>query len=69
MYTDGLVEAFSERAENHKEYGVDGVIDTLLRMKTDSLEKTLKGLFDDSFGFTGGAGRHDDTSVVLMERE
>jgi serine phosphatase RsbU (regulator of sigma subunit) len=68
MYTDGLVEAFSE-GNGHKEYGVDGVVETLRRTAPQPIEQTLRALFDDSYRFTGGTGRHDDTSVVLLERE
>jgi hypothetical protein len=32
------------------------------------LEHTLDQLFQASLGCTAGQGRHDDTSVVLMER-
>jgi hypothetical protein len=37
-------------------------------MKDKPLDAALAALFDDSFAFTGGLGRHDDTSGVLMER-
>jgi hypothetical protein len=33
-----------------------------------SLDETQHELFEASFRFTRGAGRHDDTSVLLIER-
>jgi hypothetical protein len=32
------------------------------------LSHTLDELFRESLAFTGGHGRHDDTSVLLLER-
>jgi serine phosphatase RsbU (regulator of sigma subunit) len=69
LYTDGLVEAISEGAEQHREYGVNGVVETLKRSSAAPIDRTLQALFDESYAFTGGAGRHDDTSVVLLERD
>ena len=71
LYTDGLVEAFHEEqsaGEQLSEYGLDGVSKTLSRCATAALSKTLQALFDDSYAHTKGTGRHDDTSVVLLER-
>lgn len=67
MYTDGLVEAF-HLSEGHQEFGVAGVMETLHRSNGKPLQAVLQALFDDSYNFTRGAGRHDDTSVVLLER-
>lgn len=67
LYTDGLIEAFHGEDE-HREYGMEGVEGTLRRTCSTSLDKALQALFDDSFAFTGGLGRHDDTSGVLLER-
>jgi phosphoserine phosphatase RsbU/P len=69
LFTDGLVEAISETHETHQEFGQDGVINTLQRSAKGPLTQTLQALFVDSSAFTKGAGRHDDTSVVLLERE
>ena len=68
LYTDGIIEAFPDATEQHIEFGLSGVIDTLKRCRQNSLEETLQALFDDSLAFTQGAGRHDDTSIVLLER-
>ena len=68
MYTDGLIEAFGDEEGRHQEYGVDGVIKTLTDNRGDTVEATLEALFTDSHDMTGGAGRHDDTSVVVFDR-
>lgn len=67
IYTDGLVEAFPE-APRHNEYGIKGVVCTLRRTAEQTLSACLDALFQDSYAHTQGAGRHDDTSVVLLER-
>ena len=69
LFTDGLEEAFpSSITARHDQFGVDGIKETLRQSKDLTLEKTLQKLFDDSNAYTQGAGRHDDTSVVLLER-
>ena len=68
MFTDGLVEAFADDETGHIEFGIDGVTSVLQACRHKSLDETLSELFDASFQFTRGAGRHDDTSVLLMER-
>jgi serine phosphatase RsbU (regulator of sigma subunit) len=67
LYTDGLVEAFPS-GEVHEEFGVKGVARSLQGSRERPLEYALQLLFDDSLDFTQGQGRHDDTSVVLVER-
>jgi serine phosphatase RsbU (regulator of sigma subunit) len=68
LYTDGLVEAFAEGGDAHEEFGIAGITTTLKACRDRTLEETLRELFDASRRFTGGAGRHDDTSVVIAER-
>lgn len=68
LYTDGLVEAFTDASNGHQEFGLGGVIATLQSCRNHPLSETLQELFDASRRFTGDAGRHDDTSVVLVER-
>jgi sigma-B regulation protein RsbU (phosphoserine phosphatase) len=68
LYTDGLQEAFPEGKEGYNEYGMEGIAETLRRCKSLSVQETMQALFDDSAAFTQGAGRHDDTSVVLLQR-
>lgn len=69
LYTDGLVEAFHDEDNEQLAYGVDGIEQTLVRMGRGPLPQTMQALFDDSFDYTRGAGRHDDTSAVLVERK
>lgn len=68
LFTDGIEEAFPEGVEGHEQFGVDGIINTLKDTKDEPLDKALERLFDDSSAFTQGSGRHDDTSVVLLDR-
>jgi phosphoserine phosphatase RsbU/P len=68
LYTDGLAEAFAEGDGGHREFGIEGIIKTLQACRGRSLPETLQELFDASRGFTGAAGRHDDTSVLIAER-
>lgn len=68
IYTDGLIEAFGDVDGRHMEFGFDGVTKSLHKRLNDSTEDTLQALFDDSHEITGGMGRHDDTSIVLVDR-
>jgi serine phosphatase RsbU (regulator of sigma subunit) len=68
LYTDGLLEAFPENAEGHQEFGMHGVRETMRKCTASPLNDALQALFDDTHAFTQGSGRHDDTSVVLLER-
>lgn len=68
LYTDGLVEAFPGDGQAHREFGLSGVTATLRRSRHLPLAKCLQNLFEDSSAFTAGQGRHDDTSIVLVER-
>ena len=69
LYTDGIEEAFPEGGMVHDQFGMEGIEATMRREKTNSLDATLQALFDDSSAHTKGAGRHDDTSVVLLGRD
>ena len=70
LYTDGLIEAFpgNERGV-HEEYGMAGLYKTMRETRDQPLDVCLHRLFADSFAFTKGSGRHDDTSVLLLESE
>ncbi|MCI0357802.1 MAG: fused response regulator/phosphatase [Planctomycetaceae bacterium] len=68
LYTDGLEEAFPNDNERHRQFGVTGIVNTLQTNRNQPLEKVLQALFDDSNKATNGAGRMDDTSVMLLER-
>ncbi|HET6422077.1 MAG TPA: SpoIIE family protein phosphatase [Planctomycetaceae bacterium] len=68
IYTDGVIEAFGDVNGQHAEFGVDGVMRTLCQHRCANVDASLQALFDDSQAITNGAGRHDDTSVVLIDR-
>lgn len=69
FYTDGLAEAFpSDDPGEVKQFGEQGITRTLKECGNASLNETMERLFWESQYFTHGAGRHDDTSIVLVER-
>lgn len=68
LYSDGIIEAFPAGASRHEEFGLAGIHRTLTSCINKTLAQTLQQLFDDSNAFTAGQGRHDDTSIVLLER-
>jgi serine phosphatase RsbU (regulator of sigma subunit) len=68
IFSDGLTDAFSPKKVPHTLFGCDGISCTLRDSIDQPLEQTLESLFRRSREFTDGAGRHDDTSVVLIER-
>ncbi|MCA9203407.1 MAG: fused response regulator/phosphatase [Planctomycetales bacterium] len=68
IYTDGLDEAFPADGDQSQQFGMKGIIRTMQDCQHLSLEETMDRLFADSNAATLGAGRHDDTSVLLLER-
>ena len=66
MYTDGLEEAFPNDNERHRQFGVTGIIRTLQDRRDKPLDDVLQALFDESNKATHGAGRLDDTSIMLV---
>jgi serine phosphatase RsbU (regulator of sigma subunit)/CheY-like chemotaxis protein len=68
LYTDGLDEAFPQDGKEEEQFGETGIINTLKECIDLPLADTLDRLFQDSNEATHGSGRHDDTSVVLLER-
>jgi len=68
VYTDGLEEAFPYGNRDHDQYGIEGIVRTMQTTRDQSNKHALQALFDESTAYTLGAGRHDDTSVVLVER-
>jgi serine phosphatase RsbU (regulator of sigma subunit) len=69
LYSDGLTDALAPGAERGQSaFGVEGIRAALRACRDTSLEETLEHLFAASQAFTGGQGRHDDTSVLLLER-
>ncbi|MCH7729033.1 MAG: fused response regulator/phosphatase [Planctomycetes bacterium] len=69
FYTDGLAEAMPESEDESDEFGEEGIIQNLKASADLPIQKALDMLFEASHAHTGGAGRHDDTSVVLLERK
>lgn len=68
IFTDGLDEAFPADEEDADQFGIEGIIKTMKATRDMPLDDALQQLFDDSNAATRGSGRHDDTSVVLLER-
>ena len=68
LYTDGLEEAFPSDNERHQQFGIQGIIATLRETVKEPLETVLEELFAASNRATKGAGRLDDTSIMLLER-
>ena len=68
LYTDGLIEAFPGTSRgDHVEFGMEGLERTMKATANEPLKTCLERLFSDSYEFTKGSGRHDDTSVLLLE--
>jgi phosphoserine phosphatase RsbU/P len=70
IYSDGLTDALPPQGQGNSElaFGTHGLIKALQDCRTLNLEQALSQLFSVTADFTGGHGRHDDTSVVLLER-
>jgi phosphoserine phosphatase RsbU/P len=68
LYTDGLTDAFPEGPDGFNGFGVAGIRDALKRCRECTLDHALDFLLAESHAFTGGKGRHDDTSMLLLER-
>jgi len=70
IYSDGLTDALPPPGSPNSQqgFGVPGLAKTLQACNNLTLEETLAQLFSVTSEYTGGHGRHDDTSVVLLER-
>lgn len=68
LYTDGLTDAFPDGPEAFNGFGVAGIFKAMKQCRDRPLDETLDYLLAESHAFTGGKGRHDDTSVLLLER-
>lgn len=68
IFSDGLTDAFSPKAVPHKLFGLPGICSTMKACRALPAADALDQLFKQSRDFTDGSGRHDDTSVVLVER-
>lgn len=67
LFSDGLVEAFPAHDQSNL-FGIEGMKESLRRTARLSPEEALQALLEDSHTHTQGAGRHDDTSALLLER-
>ena len=69
LYTDGLEEAFPEGSDDEADqFGVEGIYQCLRECAKLSANETLEELFARSSAATKGSGRHDDTSVMIIDR-
>lgn len=68
IYTDGLDEAFPSGQDRCRQFGMDGITRTMRTFRESLLEDAMQALFDTSHAHTEGAGRHDDTTVVMIDR-
>jgi serine phosphatase RsbU (regulator of sigma subunit) len=69
LYSDGLTDAFPIDGSARDAFGVRGITETLRACVDRPLDEVMEQLFRASHEFTHGGGRHDDTSVVLVERD
>jgi serine phosphatase RsbU (regulator of sigma subunit) len=70
IYSDGLTDALPPQRDTSPglAFGTQGLMKALRECHGQDLEKSLDFLFRTTSDYTGGHGRHDDTSVVLLER-
>ena len=70
IYSDGLTDALPPQGTGNASlaFGTQGLMKTLRECHGRDLEQSLAHLFQTTSKYTGGYGRHDDTSVVLLER-
>ncbi|MCI0458273.1 MAG: serine/threonine-protein phosphatase [Gemmataceae bacterium] len=68
LYSDGLTDAFAHDSPGHQAFGVEGLRKAMQDARDADIDKALEHVFHASNLFTHGSGRHDDTSVVLVER-
>jgi serine phosphatase RsbU (regulator of sigma subunit) len=69
IYTDGLTDAFPQGNTNFTAFGVRGITEALKAVPRAPTEEALEHLFRASHDYTGGSGRHDDTSAVVIDRQ
>lgn len=67
VYTDGLVEAL-RNDDGGRPFGLEGVKNTLHACRRATAKQALDALFAESHAFTQG-GRHDDTSILILQRQ
>ena len=70
IYSDGLTDALPPQADASAglAFGTLGLMKALQECRDRDLDQSLAYLFQKTQEYTGGLGRHDDTSVLLLER-
>lgn len=68
LYTDGLTDAFPMDGDARNPFGVNGIRTAMTDSRARTLEESLLDMMKASNTYTRGSGRHDDTTVVLVER-
>ncbi len=70
IYTDGLEEAFPTSGDAlTDQFGVKGIIEAMQESRDMALTDALEHIFKRSSDITEGIGRHDDTSVMMIESD
>jgi serine phosphatase RsbU (regulator of sigma subunit) len=68
IYTDGLTDAFPPDGDSAAAFGVKGIRDAMRTIQHGAAVAAVEHLFRTSHNYTGGIGRHDDTSIVVIDR-
>ncbi|MBC8144007.1 MAG: PP2C family protein-serine/threonine phosphatase [bacterium] len=64
-YSDGVTEAINQSGD---EFGIDGVVDTVQALRTESSQDILDGLFDAVKKHSGRDIQDDDVTAVVIRR-
>ncbi len=72
IYTDGLTEAhhdeiLHERPGQWDEFGLGRTMDVMQQTNAQDPDSTIEALFQASHDHTRGAGRHDDTTILILD--
>ncbi len=68
IYSDGLADALPAGKADIPAFGMEGIVRAMQESQKMNVDDALDHLFHSSNQFTEGEGRHDDTSVLLLER-
>ena len=68
LFTDGLTDAFPIEGSARNAFGIGGIRSAMDASRARPVDEALQHLMEASHQFTAGSGRHDDTTVVLVER-
>jgi serine phosphatase RsbU (regulator of sigma subunit) len=67
LFTDGLTDAFPMEGSARNPFGISGIRAALQASRETEVDEALRLLLEASHRFTHGSGRHDDTTVVLLD--